>query len=90
MNIFSIIYIFTTIIIFVLIFLFFKSSKDGYSLFPIYDDNNDNSVYDINNHGHENDKALQNLKYRRLNKKYTNYDYNNNIDNNNKRNRLSS
>lgn len=69
MNIFSIIYIFTTIIIFVLIFLFFKSSKDKYSLFKIYDDNN-NSVYDINNHGHENDKALQNWKYRRLNKKY--------------------
>ena len=57
MNIFSIIYIFTTIIIFVLIFLFFKSSKDKYNLFKIYDDNNDNdnSIYDINNHGHEND-----------------------------------
>ena len=88
MNIFSIIYIFTTIIIFVLIFLFFKSSKDKYNLFKIYDDNNDNdnSIYDINNHGHENDKALQNWKYRRLHKKYSNY-HNNNSD---KINRLSS
>jgi hypothetical protein len=81
MNIFSIIYIFTTIIIFVLIFLFFKSSKDKYNLFKIYDNNDNNSVYDINNHGHENDKALQNWKYRRLQKKYSNYD-NNNSDNN--------
>jgi hypothetical protein len=77
MNISVIIYICVTIIIFILIFLFFKSSKDKYNPFKFYDNDNNviNSVYDINNYGNENDRSLKNRKYRRIhgNKKYNYY-----------------
>lgn len=84
MNIYLIIYIF--LLFGIIIFLTFgKSKKDKFNLFDIYRDfdidnnqNKKNSVFDINNTGHENDRALKNWKFRRLAKNnFRTYNYNN-------------